>query len=146
MTFEYFGESREQLVQTLGGVDEFEDQINRTAAVGTNLRIAIRSLTPGLSGASVFLVTRQVNDQPLVSLVVKVASSVPLIREERDNYEKYIESKLQSVPRLIASGSSRLLIYEFGGALAAFNPETLRSGYARTEASAVATLMTRVAR
>lgn len=144
MSFEYLSDAKEQLTRILGSVDEFEDQLTRLASSAGTLRIATRPLTPGLSGASVFLVTRLVGDSPLVPLVVKAADSVPLIRQERDNYERYVASKLQSAPALLDSGSSRLLVYEFGGALAAFNPETLRTGYSRASAKALAKLMERI--
>jgi hypothetical protein len=144
MTFEYIDDAKEQLASILGSADEFEDQVARTMRSARDPRITTRALTPGMSGASVFLVSRLADGKTLSALVVKAASEVSLIKTERDNYEHHVHDRLKSAPALVPLGSSRLLAYDFGGALAAFKPVTLRAGYQHASPEALAALMTRI--
>lgn len=144
MEFEYLGGASAQLSQILGGVAEFEDQLQSAPPANSASRSTIRSIQPGLSGAAVFLVSRLSNGVPLVPLVAKVSSDVKLVTTERDNYEKYIRSRLMNAPNLLPTGSSKILFYEYGGFLADFKPLTLRAGYANSTSAALATLMQRV--
>ena len=79
MNFEYFENSQHQLRKILGSVAEFQDQLMSASAVAELKQVSVKPLTPGLSGAAVFLVRRIGAQGPLVPWVAKVASDANLI-------------------------------------------------------------------
>ncbi len=142
MLFDYFDDTEAILQRVLGGTDEFEDQITQSSRADDVGQVAVHSLAPGLSGAAVFLVRRiGVRGGGFIPWVVKVSSDLKLIIEERENNLKLVQGKLAAAPKLIQTGSSKMLIFEFAGVLADYNPKTLRTGYAASGADALAVLM-----
>ena len=144
MEFEYLNNAREALDGILGNAREFEDQVEQACSGSSVSQVAVWPLTPGLSGAAVFFVTRIDEGRGLIPWVVKACKNVDLISQERRNYEKYVRGRLIAAPTLISTGSSKLLIYEYAAMLADYNPQTLRSGYASSRSDALATLMERI--
>jgi hypothetical protein len=124
----------------LGDTAEFEDQIMQACKGDDVSEVAVHSVAPGLSGAAVFLI-RRIGFTPWI---VKVCSNPALIIAERENNRNRVQGKLPAAPELIATGSSKLLLFSFGGPLASYNPQTLRSGYASSSPEALATLMHRI--
>lgn len=141
---EYLNGAEQQLFNILGSVAEFEDQLKMTLPADSASRSTVRSIQPGLSGAAVFLVRRVANGAPMVPLVAKVSSDEKLITAERANYKNYIESKFTSAPSLLQTESSKILFYVYGGFLAPFGSQTLRSGCASSDPCALAILMQRI--
>lgn len=74
-------------------------------------RIAVAPITTGKSGASVFLVRRVTEQQTLEPIVVKVASEMKLIVDERNNYENHIKDRLQYAP-ILKNADTFALAYE----------------------------------
>lgn len=142
MPFEYCDDTEAVLQRVLGGKDEFEDQIAQASRADDIGQVAVHSVAPGLSGAAVFLIRRiGVRGGGFIPWVVKVSSDPKLIIEERENNLKLVQGKLAAAPKLVQTGSSKLLIFEFAGVLADYNPKTLRAGYGASGADALAVLM-----
>jgi hypothetical protein len=92
----------------------------------------------------VFLVRRLDSRGLRKPWVVKASSDVGQVNRERSNYATYIQDHWPQVPCLLDTGASRVLIYEFGGFLAGFDPTTFRQGYRRSSPEALAALMQRL--
>jgi hypothetical protein len=144
MDVEYTGTVRDDISRILGGVDELEEVIRQQCRQQPVSRVTIAPLIPGRSGAVVFLVRRLDSHGPRKPWVVKASSDVSQVNQERRNYANYIQDRWQQVPSLLDTGASRLLIYEFGGFLAGFDPITLRQGYRQSSPEALAVLMQRL--
>jgi hypothetical protein len=104
----------------------------------------VHLLTPGLSGAAVYLVTRISHGSKQVSWVAKVADKLEIIDQERSNYENLIHDRLSAAPRLADRGNVRILFFQFASQDGNRNPETLRQGYAKTSVNALEALMERI--
>jgi len=142
--FDYLDDTRAALGRVLGDTIEFEDQITQACKGYDVSEVAVHPIAPGLSGAAVFLIRRIGAREGFTPWIAKTCSAPALIIEERENNQKCVQGKLPAAPKLIPTGSSRLLLFEFGGALAGYNPRSLRSGYALSSADALATLMRRI--
>jgi hypothetical protein len=144
VNFDYVRQSKAvlELERVLRERAEFELSIARACKPDGVTDVYVDVMTPGLSGAAVFLVRRIATNVALIPWVIKVCSEIELINAERDNYERCIQGILPQSPALIDTGANRLLIYSYGGFLS--NPYTLRSGYAISKAEALAPLMRRI--
>ena len=139
--FDYRDNCNATIVEILGGTLEFEDQVANANRHESVEEVTVHPMSPGLSGAAVFLVRRTGRNIRYSPWVVKVCSNPSLVISERENNRKYVQGKLGIAPLLIETGSSRILIFVFGGALADFDPCTLRSGYEAAQPKALAELM-----
>lgn len=144
MRFDYHDGTEQVLIDILGGSREFEDQIAQASKASSITDVAVHHLTAGLSGAAVFLVRRLGPQGRLTPWVVKASNIPELIITERQNNEELVQNVLAAAPQLIPTGSSRLLLFRFGGSLADFHPTTLRAGYARSSPQTIAALMHRI--
>lgn len=144
MDVEYIGTVRDDIRSILGGVEELEELIRWQCRQQPVSRVTIAPLIPGRSGAVVFLVRRLDSRGPRKPWVVKASCDVGQVNRERNNYATYIQDRWPQVPCLLDTGASRVLIYEFGGFLAGFDPTTLRQGYRRSSPEALAALMQRL--
>ncbi|MFM7239491.1 MAG: phosphotransferase, partial [Cyanobium sp.] len=144
MDVEYTGSVRDDISRILGGVEELEELIRQQCSRQPVSRVTIAPLIPGRSGAVVFLVRRLDSRGPRKPWVVKASSDLRQVNQERRNYHTYIQDRWPQVPALLDTGASRLLIYEFGGFLAGFEPTTLRQGYRQSSPEALSVLMQRL--
>ncbi|MFM9104939.1 MAG: aminoglycoside phosphotransferase family protein, partial [Cyanobium sp.] len=144
MDVEYTGSVRDDISRILGGVEELEELIRQQCSRQPVSRVTIAPLIPGRSGAVVFLVRRLDSRGPRKPWVVKASSDLRQVNQERRNYHTYIQDRWPQVPALLDTGASRLLIYEFGGFLAVFEPTTLRQGYRQSSPEALSVLMQRL--
>lgn len=144
MDVEYIGTVREDISRILGDLEELEEMIRWQCRQQPVSRVTIAPLIPGRSGAVVFLVRRLDSRGQRKPWVVKASSDVGQVNRERSNYATYIQDRWPQVPCLLDTGASRVLIYEFGGFLAGFDPTTLRQGYRRSSPEALAALMQRL--
>jgi hypothetical protein len=142
--FEYPPDAEAALTRVLGDTIDFEYEIKEACGRGEIDKVAVRPITAGLSGAAVFLVTRTRAGRGFIPWVVKASKNRRLIIAERENYQRYVQEILPAAPKLIQSTNTSLLIFEYGGALANYDPCTLRSGYESSKADALATLMRRI--
>ena len=107
-------------------------------------RIAVAPITTGKSGASVFLVRRVTEQQTLEPIVVKVASEMKLIVDERNNYENHIKDRLQYAP-ILKNADTFALAYEYAKGMFE-SPTTLREGYSATDISTLSLIITKLVR
>lgn len=140
--FEYFDKADENVAGIIRK-SEFEDLLN-VINNGAATRFAVRMLTPGLSGAAVFLISRIGPAGKLPKWVVKTSICPELIIAERDNYKTFISGTMINAPKLLNNESSRVLVMEFGGMLSEFEPVSLREGYSQSSTYALETLMSRL--
>jgi hypothetical protein len=141
LKFEYFDNS-DQTVEKIVGKVVFEDQLTTACGQDHVSEVSVQPLTPGLSGAAVFLIRRIGANGAFAPWVVKACKDPEIIIAERNNYTSHIENVLPRAPKLIQTGSSNLLIFPYGAYLS--NPKTLRTGYALSTASTLKTLMERI--
>lgn len=107
-------------------------------------RIAIAPITLGKSGASVFLVRRVTGKQTLEPIVVKTASEMKLIVNERNNYENHIKDNLQYAP-FLKNADTFALAYEYAKGMFD-DPTTLGEGYSATDTSTLSLIITKLVR
>jgi hypothetical protein len=119
--------------------ESFLSRISRDTTVAS-----VTPLTPGRSGASVFLVRRVAHSAKQSPIVVKVANDASLIVRESDNYQQYVKDSLPYAPNL-AESDSLALAYTYAGATFD-SPQTLREGYIQTETKTLLKLLNRLAR
>jgi hypothetical protein len=144
--FDYLDCTKAALERVLGDTIDFQYQIENACERqrGEVSEIAVHPITPGLSGAAVFLVRRIGGGRGYIPWVVKASDDRNLIIAERENNRRFVQGKLSAAPTLIDSTSSSLLIFEFGGVNEGYAPCTLRSGYSLSSPDALATLMRRI--
>ena len=141
MQFEYL-DSRGAVLDILTET-EFEDQIRQACDCSDVSEVTVEAITPGLSGAAVFLIRRLGQNGRLVPLVAKACKDEKLLIAERDNFRNLIQERLPEAVSLLRA-SPRLLIFAFAGHLGNRKPVTLRSGYAPSSPTALAVLMRRI--
>lgn len=147
MRFEYAAGAKDALQSLLpSGIDYFESILCTTHHRTPVEEISVSLLTPGLSGAAVFLVHRISQGKKFISWVAKVANDIRLIDQERDNYLNFIKDRLSAVPKLVNQTNPHILFYEFAGQAGMYSPETLRNGYSKSSPEALSALMMRVVR
>ena len=144
MNIEFHKDAATQIEQAIkSGAKDVRNFLNNLDFNKDVSRCTISSLSPGLSGAGVFKITRiRTSRNPRSTLLLKIAADSDLIAAELSNY-KYIEQQWRETPKLLADNTN-LLLYEFGGSLGIFKPLTLRDGYARSSPEALSVLMERL--
>lgn len=142
MIINYVDNTKEALRKIFSDeIDEFEISINNACKEDEIEEIGVHSLTPGLSGAAVFLIKRIKNTAELTPWIAKVDKDIRKIKEEKDNWMKYIKESMSAAPKLVYSENPRVLCYEYAAFLANYEPVTLRDGYSQTSPEKLQVLM-----
>lgn len=144
--FEYLNDTGSVIQKVLGvdGVKKVESFLTGQTGRSSVSRFTLKSLSPGLSGAVVLLVSRLGEDgQRKTPLFLKIASDIELINRERNNYISYVHDRWNETPKLLDS-SPGMLLYEYGGALANYDPATFRIGYCKSTTEALTGLVKRI--